>query len=137
MNRSCRKRCTEEASDGTYRIKIRIYWIWLGASDIAAACQNEEFCLECMKGDEIYEIDVTKNVDGFCQSLQEIHIDKWNCRHFEGFVSLFPDFSWNLSVTTSEIHVACDGRDIFPPNWSEFCDLLHRLGLSELKDSFF
>ncbi|MGO5480281.1 hypothetical protein ACTQVS_09035 [Anaerovoracaceae bacterium HCP3S3_H6] len=41
------------------------------------------------------------------------------------------------NVTTSEIHVACDGRDIFPPNWSEFCDLLHRLGLSELKDSFF
>ena len=24
------------------------------------------------------------------------------------------------NVTTSEIHVACDGRDIFPPNWSEF-----------------
>ena len=55
----------------------------------------------------------------------------------ESFVSLFPGFSWNLSVTTSEIHVACDGRDIFPPNWSEFCDLLHRLGMSELKDSFF
>ena len=30
--------------------------------------KNEEYCLECMKGDEIYEIDVTKNVDGFCQS---------------------------------------------------------------------
>lgn len=99
--------------------------------------KNEEYCSECMKGDEIYEIDVTKNVDGFCQSLQEMHIDKWNCRHFESFVSLFPGFSWNLSVTTSEIHVACGGRDIFPPNWSEFCDLLHRLGLSELKDSFF
>lgn len=97
--------------------------------------KNEEFCLECMKGDEIYEIDVTKNVNVFCQGLQEMNIDEWNCRHFESLASLFPGFSWNLSITTSEIHVACDGRDIFPPNWSEFCDLLHRLGLPELKDS--
>lgn len=99
--------------------------------------KNEEYCLECMKGDEIYEIDVTKNVDVFCQGLQEMNINEWNCRHFESLVSIFPGFSWNLSVTTSEIHVACDGRDVFPPEWSEFCDLLHRLGLSELKDSFF
>ena len=51
--------------------------------------QNNRFYLQCYHGSDTYTIDITDQIDTFCESMTNINLNDWNGINF--------DFPWNFS----------------------------------------
>lgn len=98
--------------------------------------KKDRYYLEYKKGNNFKEIDITKNINGFCQGLKDMNIAEWNFQCFNEPWSRFLHFYWDLSITTDDVNIVCKGMDNFPENWSAFRKLLCQLGIADSKLPF-
>ena len=97
--------------------------------------QNNRFHLQCYHGSDIYTVDITDQIDTFCESITNINLNDWNGINFDFPMELFPGFYWNLEIETDTISLLCKGLHNFPPNWNDFKTILHTLGIKKRLDA--
>lgn len=98
--------------------------------------KNNEYYLEYKKGKKISKIEITQNIDTFCQGLQKMNIYEWNQKCFDEPWDWYPGYYWKLSIAIDDVSIECSGKDNLPENWSTFRKLLCEIGLVDLEFPF-
>lgn len=90
---------------------------------------KNKYYLKCYDFGDVYCVDITDQIDEFCNKLKNIKIEKWNNRYFSFWCHCVPETCWSLSIDMSDTNVRCSGMSAYPQNWDKFKEIMNSIGV--------